>query len=91
MRDPVRALVVSARKAAQGCKKGLVAATISHRMATGSVPPQTRQRALYDEAVGEFGNALSRLIRSYERDGDKRDDLRQEIHFALWRSFARFD
>ena len=60
-------------------------------MATGSAPPQTRQRALYDEAVGEFGNALSRLIRSYERDGDKRDDLRQEIHFALWRSFARFD
>jgi RNA polymerase sigma-70 factor (ECF subfamily) len=50
-----------------------------------------RQRALYDQAVTEFGNALSRLIRSYERDPDKRDDLRQDIHFALWRSFGRFD
>jgi RNA polymerase sigma-70 factor (ECF subfamily) len=60
-------------------------------MATEPLQPDIRQRALYDEAVGEFGAALSRLIRSYERDAEKRDDLRQEIHFALWRSFARFD
>src|SRR5437879_2705059 len=60
-------------------------------MATTSIPGPTRQRALYNEAVAEFGPALSRLMRSYERDVDRRDDLRQEIHFALWRSFARFD
>ena len=60
-------------------------------MVTASTLNPTRQRSLYDEAVAEFGGALSRLIRSYERDVDKRDDLRQEIHFALWRSFARFD
>jgi RNA polymerase sigma factor (sigma-70 family) len=50
-----------------------------------------RQLVLYEEAVSSFGPALSRLIRSYERDDDKRQDLRQEIHLALWRSFARFD
>jgi len=60
-------------------------------MVTASNPGPTRQRTLYYEALAEFGAALSRLIRSYERDTDKRDDLRQEIHFALWRSFARFD
>lgn len=60
-------------------------------MVIASIPGPARQRGLYDEAVAEFGDALSRLIRSYERDADKCDDLRQEIHFALWRSFARFD
>lgn len=60
-------------------------------MVSESAPEPGRQNALYDDAVAQFGDALSRLIRSYERDSDKRDDLRQEIHFALWRSFARFD
>jgi len=46
---------------------------------------------LYGEAAGEFGAALERLARGYERDPDKRRDLLQEIHLALWRSFARFD
>ena len=52
---------------------------------------EPRQRALYDEAVATLGPALHRLARSYERDADKRRDLLQEIHLALWRSFARFD
>lgn len=51
----------------------------------------SRQQLLYEEAVASFGPALARLIRSYERDDDKRQDLRQEIHLALWRSFGRFD
>jgi RNA polymerase sigma-70 factor (ECF subfamily) len=45
----------------------------------------------YAEAVAAFGPALERLALAYERDPDKRRDLLQEIHVALWRSFARFD
>ena len=44
----------------------------------------------YAEAVEAFGPALDRLARAYERDPDKRRDLLQEIHIALWRSLARF-
>lgn len=52
--------------------------------------PDRRDR-LYEEAAAEFGAALERLARGYERDPDKRRDLLQEIHVALWRSFGRFD
>jgi RNA polymerase sigma-70 factor (ECF subfamily) len=45
----------------------------------------------YAQAVADFGAALERLARGYERDPDKRRDLLQEIHIALWRSLARFD
>ena len=46
------------------------------------------QDALYQEAAATFGRALDRLARTYEADPDKRRDLSQEIHLALWRSFA---
>ena len=46
---------------------------------------------LYAEAAAEFGAALERLARAYERDPEKRRDLLQEIHIALWRSFGRFE
>jgi RNA polymerase sigma-70 factor (ECF subfamily) len=53
---------------------------------------QTSKRdALYDVATREFGPALDRLAAGYEADPDKRRDLRQEIHFQLWRSFEVFD
>src|SRR5262249_17534051 len=58
---------------------------------TTSPDAVSRQQRLYEDAVESFGPALVRLIRSYELDDDKRRDLRQEIHLALWRSFARFD
>jgi len=45
---------------------------------------------LYEEAAASYGAALERLARAYETDPDKRRDLLQEIHFALWRSFERF-
>ena len=35
--------------------------------------------------------ALERLAHAYEPDADRRLDLLQEIHVALWRSFASFD
>ena len=49
------------------------------------------RRQRYAEAAAAFGPALERLARAYERDPDKRRDLLQEIHVALWRSLARFD
>jgi RNA polymerase sigma-70 factor (ECF subfamily) len=51
----------------------------------------SEQDDLYQGAVEEYGAALSRLARGYEADPDKRRDLLQEIHIALWRSFEGFD
>ncbi|MEA2327451.1 MAG: polymerase sigma-70 factor, subfamily [Thermoanaerobaculia bacterium] len=48
------------------------------------------QDALYEEAAETFGAALERLAGSYEADGDKRRDLLQDIHLAIWRSFEGF-
>jgi len=46
---------------------------------------------LYDRAAAEFGAALGRLACAYENDAEKRRDLLQDIHLALWRSFEGFD
>jgi RNA polymerase sigma-70 factor, ECF subfamily len=46
---------------------------------------------LYETACREFSRALDRLAAGYEADREKRDDLRQEIHLQLWRSFEVFD
>jgi RNA polymerase sigma-70 factor (ECF subfamily) len=46
------------------------------------------QDARYREAAAEYGAALERLARAYEADADRRRDLLQEIHLALWRSLA---
>lgn len=51
----------------------------------------SKQDTLYEQAATGFGTALGRLARAYEADPDKRRDLTQEIHIALWRSFAGFD
>jgi RNA polymerase sigma-70 factor (ECF subfamily) len=48
------------------------------------------QDALYNEAAAEFGAALERLAGSYEADREKRRDLLQDIHLAIWRSFEGF-
>ncbi|HUB78819.1 MAG TPA: sigma-70 family RNA polymerase sigma factor [Bryobacteraceae bacterium] len=45
----------------------------------------------YLEAAAQYGAALHRLAGAYEADPDKRRDLLQEIHLALWRSLASFD
>jgi RNA polymerase sigma-70 factor (ECF subfamily) len=49
------------------------------------------QEERYVAAIQLFGPALIRLARGYESLPDKRQDLLQEIHVALWRSFASFD
>jgi RNA polymerase sigma-70 factor (ECF subfamily) len=57
-----------------------------------AVPPGRRARDdLYNDVVREFGAALERLARAYEPDTDKRRDLLQDIHVALWSSLERFD
>ena len=53
--------------------------------------PPFDQARLYDEAAASFGPAFVRLAVAYERDPHRRQDLLQEIHFALWRSLATFD
>ena len=46
---------------------------------------------LYEEAIRAHGAALDRLARAYEAHPEGRRDLLQEIHVALWRSFASYD
>jgi RNA polymerase sigma-70 factor (ECF subfamily) len=50
-----------------------------------------RQAEIYGEAAAAYGAPLDRLARAYEADPEERRDLLQEIHLALWRSFAGFD
>lgn len=45
----------------------------------------------YKEACAAHGAALSRLARAYEAEPEKRRDLLQEIHIAMWKSFPRFN
>lgn len=49
------------------------------------------QDELYEHAATDYGGALARLARGYEADPDKRRDLLQDIHLALWRSFEGFN
>jgi RNA polymerase sigma-70 factor (ECF subfamily) len=51
----------------------------------------SRQDELYQAAAETFSAALERLARGYEADPDRRRDLLQDIHLALWRSLASFD
>jgi RNA polymerase sigma-70 factor (ECF subfamily) len=51
----------------------------------------SRRDRLYETAIVEFGRAIDRLAAGYEADPEKRQDLRQEIHFRLWKSFEVFD
>jgi RNA polymerase sigma-70 factor (ECF subfamily) len=46
---------------------------------------------LYKEAIEQFGAAIERLARAYEADPEKRRDLLQDIHLAVWRSFDKFE
>ncbi len=51
---------------------------------------RTEQDARFEEAT-VFAPAISRLARGYEANPDRQRDLVQDIHLALWRSFAQFD
>lgn len=43
------------------------------------------------EAAQAHGGALERLARAMEANPERRRDLLQEMHVALWRSLAKFD
>lgn len=45
----------------------------------------------YQKASAAYGAALSRLARAYEAEPEKRRDLLQEIHIAMWKSLGRFN
>src|SRR5580658_10466500 len=51
----------------------------------------TQADELYSRSVAEFAPAMERLASAYEADTSLRQDLLQEIHAALWRSFHTFD
>lgn len=44
----------------------------------------------FDRVLRDYGPALRRLAASWERDAAAREDLLQEILFALWRALPRF-
>jgi RNA polymerase sigma factor (sigma-70 family) len=52
---------------------------------------KTAQDARYLGAARQHGAMIERLARGYEADPELRRDLVQEIHAALWRSFAIFE
>lgn len=51
----------------------------------------SKRDELYQTATRDFGGAIDRLAAGYEADPEKRHDLRQDIHFQLWKSFEVFD
>ncbi|WP_324319996.1 RNA polymerase sigma factor [Povalibacter sp.] len=48
------------------------------------------QDRLYEQSAREFGPALSRVAAAYESNATHRQDLLQDMHVALWRSFATY-
>ncbi len=52
---------------------------------------KAQQDARYLTAARTHGAMIERLARGYEADPDSRRDLVQEIHAALWRSFAVYE
>jgi len=45
---------------------------------------------LYRDAIGQYGRDIARFVAGYERDSAARQELLQEVHLALWQSFAGF-
>jgi RNA polymerase sigma-70 factor, ECF subfamily len=50
-----------------------------------------RRDRLFNEVSSQYGAALQRLAGGYEMDAERRRDLLQEIHVALWVSLENFD
>lgn len=53
--------------------------------------PANDQDRAYLEAAEAFGPAMQRLANAMEANADRRRDLLQDMHVALWRSLAKFD
>ena len=50
----------------------------------------TVQDASYRDAIARYGSDIARFTAGYERDAAKRQELLQDVHVALWQSFAGF-
>jgi RNA polymerase sigma-70 factor (ECF subfamily) len=74
------------QKQTTDCKKMSPVATTSDV----NGPDSQNADRIYAQASSEYGAALARLARGYEADHEKRRDLLQEIHLALWRSLEGF-
>lgn len=44
----------------------------------------------YRAAAAAFGRDVARFVAGYERDPERRKELLQDVHLALWRSLAAF-
>jgi len=53
--------------------------------------PSSGSDEMYQEAAATYGAGLSRLAHAYEAEPEKRGDLLQEIHIAIWKSLGRFN
>jgi RNA polymerase sigma-70 factor (ECF subfamily) len=53
-------------------------------------PADARQDSHYRLAIARHGPDIARFALGYERDPARRQELLQEIHVALWQSFAGF-
>ena len=53
--------------------------------------PSPEQDARYTQAAADHGRAMQRLAAAMEANPERRRDLLQDIHVALWRSFASYD
>lgn len=53
--------------------------------------PSPDQDARYLEAAAAHGAALQRLAGAFEANAERRRDLLQDMHVALWRSFVAYD
>lgn len=53
--------------------------------------PSPDQDSRYLEAAAAHGAAMQRLAGAFEANTERRRDLLQDMHVALWRSFAAFD
>ncbi|MRV74584.1 sigma-70 family RNA polymerase sigma factor [Duganella sp. FT92W] len=53
-------------------------------------PACASQNDRYRHAIATYGPDIARFAMGYERDAAKRQELVQEIHVALWQSFATY-
>jgi RNA polymerase sigma-70 factor (ECF subfamily) len=63
---------------------------IDSRLPAGASSPVVNEQQ-FQRVLAELGSALARMALGYERDPERRRDLLQEIHLAVWRSLELFD
>jgi RNA polymerase sigma-70 factor (ECF subfamily) len=59
--------------------------------ASAAESAETARDERYLEAAALYGAPLERMVRAYEADPSRRQDLLQDVHVAIWRSLLTFD